>query len=351
MAEAKKKVKDQNTVKKTAPEKEVMTIYDYEQRYSRRENLRGAKLFLGFVAALAGVFLLVMFALVFLNVYDKNEYVGYGVGAALIVTFILVYVVPLVKIVKLGHFETNVNGYTAARAKRHNRKLRKQIAEKIIDLTSRVEGVGWYDSEVVGKLAIAVNTDDREGIKKQLTALYTGSVKKSAKDIIFKSSIKTAMYSAFSQSAKIDAALVVVVNMQLIKDIVFLYGFRPSDAKLAKIFVGVIRNSLIAYGLGGVQIGNTVVKTMGEAVRGIPLLGSAIAALVDSSVQGLTNGMLTTVIGYQTIKYLNREYKLQNILDGIEIVETQEEFEEACAELEKELKKEQKKGKKLAPAV
>ncbi len=329
---------------------EKMTIYDYEQRYSRRENVRGARLILGAAAALIGVFLFIFLLMLTLDVYDKNEYAGYATGGVSLLVFIFVYIVPLVRIMKLGHFETNVNGYTAAKAKRHNRKLRREIAAKIIDLTSRVEGVGWYDSEVVGKLAIALNTGDEEGIKTNLTALYSGSVKKSAKEMIFKCSMKSAMYSALSQTAKIDAALVVFVNMQLIKDIVFLYGFRPSDAKLARIFVAVIRNSLIAYGVGGMQIGNSVVKTMGEAVRSIPILGGAIAAIVDSSVQGLTNGMLTTVIGYQTVKYLTTEYRLQNILDGVDVAETQEEFAEACRELEKELKKEQRRGKKLATA-
>ena len=146
------------------------------------------------------------------------------------------------------------------------------------------------------------------------------------------------MYSAVSQTNKVDAMLVAVLNMQLVKDILFLYGFRPSDAKLVKIFGSVLRNSLIAYGLGGVKLGNTIVQSMGNAVKGIPLLGAAISTVVDSSVQGLTNGVLTAVIGRQTIKYLSEEYRLQDILDGIEIEETQEEFDETCKELEHELK-------------
>ena len=146
------------------------------------------------------------------------------------------------------------------------------------------------------------------------------------------------MYSALSQTSKIDAALVIVMNLQLIKDLVFLYGFRPSDAKLVKIFGRVLQNSLVAYGLGGMKIGNSIVKTMGDAVKGIPILGTAISVLVDSSVQGLTNGVLTAVMGYQTIKYLNQEYKLQEILDGIELEETEEELQETCAEIEKQLK-------------
>ena len=160
------------------------------------------------------------------------------------------------------------------------------------------------------------------------------------------------MYSAVSQSSNLDAAMVAMVNLQLIKDLVYLYGFRPSDAKLAKIFGAVIRNSLIAYGVSaaGSQVGNTVAKTV-SAMKGIPFLGSIIGMVVDSSVQGLTNGTLTTVIGYQAIKYLNTEYKLQNVLDGIEVAETQEEFFEACEDLERKLKKEQRVGgKKTATA-
>lgn len=118
----------------------------------------------------------------------------------------------------------------------------------------------------------------------------------------------------------------------------FLYGFRPSDPKLVRIFARVLQNSLIAYGLGGMKLGNTIVQSMGNVVKGIPILGAAISTVVDSSVQGLTNGVLTAVIGHQTIKYLSTEYRLQEILDGIEIEETEEEFAETCNEIEKQLK-------------
>ena len=327
-----------------------MTIYEYEQKYTKRENARGAKMFLTFVVAIIGVFLFVVLAMFTLKMYEFNEYVGYGVGGGCLIAFIFVFIVPVYKILGSGYFITNVNAYTATKAKRHNKKLRHDIASKIIDLTSRVEGVGWYDSETVGKLAIALHTKNEEGVKENLSALYAGSVKKSARELILKASLKSAMYSAVSQSSNLDVALVAMVNLQLIKDLVYLYGFRPSDAKLAKIFVSVIRNSLIAYGVSaaGSQVGNTVAKTV-SAMKGIPLLGSIIGMVVDSSVQGLTNGTLTTVIGYQTIKYMNAEYRLQNVLDGIDVAETQEEFAEACESLENELKG-QHAGKKVAVA-
>ena len=164
---------------------------------------------------------------------------------------------------------------------------------------------------------------------------------------MLKASLKSAAYSALSQSSKLDAAVVAMVNLELIKDLVYLYGFRPSDAKLAKIFVDVIRNSLMAYGVSATS--SQVVSKIGGATKAIPILGGVISTVVDSSVQGLVNGTLTMIIGRQVTKYLYTEYKLQDILDGVEIVETQEEFDEACKYLKKELKKEQRDtDKKLA---
>ena len=324
-----------------------MTIYEYEQKYSKRENAHGAKLFLTFAVAIVGVLLFVLLAMFAMKMYELNEYAGYGVGGACIIVYIFVFIVPVCKIFGSGYFITNVNAYTASKAKRHNKKLRHDISKKIIELTSKVEGVGWYDSETVGKLAIALQARDEAGVKENLSALYAGSVKKSAKELILKASLKSALYSAASQSSKLDTAMVAMVNLQLIKDLVYLYGFRPSDSKLAKIFAAVIRNSLIAYGVSaaGSQVGNTVAKTV-STIKGIPLLGSIIGMVVDSSVQGLTNGTLTMVIGYQAIKYLNVEYKLQNVLDGVDVAETQSEFIESCQELEKELKKEQHSTRK-----
>jgi uncharacterized membrane protein YcjF (UPF0283 family) len=265
-------------------------------------------------------------------------YAGIATTAVCAILYILFYLVPIIKIFKSDYFIVNVNAYTAREAQRHNKQLRHNIADKIIEFTSSVEGVGWYDSKVVGELAIALKAGNEKGVIQSLSNLYSDSVKKSARELITKAALRSGVYSAVSQTNTIDAALVAFVNLQLVKDIVFLYGFRPSDPKLLKIFARVLENSLVAYGLGGVRIGNSIVQTMGNVVKGIPVLGTAISTLVDSSVQGLTNGVLTAVIGYQTIKYLNQEYRLQAVLDGIEIDATEAEVEETCVEIEQELK-------------
>lgn len=316
-----------------------MTIYEYEERYVKKENTKGASFALRMFAVLIGLFFVWCLFSITKTLWDINKYAGYAATAVSALIFIFCYIVPVCKIFRTDYFVTNVNYKTAAGAKRRNRQVRRNIAEKIVDVCANVPGVGWYDSAAAEKLEAGLKSRDDEIIKEQLTVLYKSSVKKSAKDIIFKCSLKSAAYAALSQSSKTDAMLVAVVNLQMIKDIVFLYGFRPSDARLVKIFGAVLRNAFVSYGLGSLKIGNGIARTMGDAARGIPILGTAISVLVDSSVQGLTNGTLTAVIGFQTIKYLNTEYKLQNILDGVEIVETEEELTETCSELEKELKK------------
>lgn len=321
-----------------------MTIYEYEEKYVKRQNVKWAKTILYLLAALIGVFFVWCFFSISKTIWDMNVYAGYAAAGVSVILFVVVYIVPLVKIFRTEYFITNVNYKTAAKAKRHNKKARYDIAEKIVELCGTVAGVGWYDSYSVEKLEAGLKFRDDAVIKEALTSLYNGSVKKSAKQIILQNSIKSAMYSALSQDKKIDAMMIAVVNLQMIKDIVFLYGFRPSETRLVRIFAAVVRNSLVAYGLGGAKIGNGIVRTMGDAVKGIPLLGDVIATVVDSSVQGLANGTLTAVIGFQTIKYLSVEYKLQNILDDVEVAETEEELEETCEELEKELRK-KKHGK------
>ncbi len=333
--------------KKTQDEQPKMTIFEYEEKYVKRQNTRAAAFFLRLIIALIGLFFIWCLFSLSKSVWEmcgKNNYVGYGAAAVSVVLFVILYIVPVVKIMKTDYFVTNVNYKTAAAAKRKNKKLRYKISARIVDLTKTVSGVGWYDGATVAKLETALKDHDDKAIKQNLSELFSGSVKKSAKEVIFKCSMKSALYSALSQESKIDSALVAVVNLQMIKDIVFLYGFRPSDSRLVKIFAAVVRNSLVAYGLGGLKIGNGIARTVGDAAKGIPFLGTVISTLVDSSVQGLTNGTLTAVIGYQTIKYLNKEYKLQNILDGVQIDETEEELTEACEQIEKELRKNKRGG-------
>ena len=284
--------------------------------------------------------------------YEVNKYAGYAVGVLLILAIIFLFVVPIVRIRTKDKFSVDVTAYNAIRAKKHNAALRKSLADRIIECyVSTTDGNTWYSGERVQKLVSARNSGDNAELRAALDEIYEKDVKKAVKGVITKCAVKSGAYSALSQQNTADALLVTAINLQMIKDIVFLYGFRPSDARLMSIFGKVLANSFVAYGLGNVKVGNAVVKTMGDVARSIPLLGSAISVLVDSSVQGLGNATLTAVIGHNTVRYLMKEYRLQNILDDAEITFTEEDFAVTCEDVKKELIAEGKDINKTKKAV
>ena len=320
------------TMKKKKDLNKKLTIYDYEEKYSSKENNEKAKKLLNIATFALGAIILGALFTLFKDVYDINKYAGYIVGGVEIIAFIALFVLPVIKIRRIDRFEINANAKTVKRAKRHNAKIRLNLANKIIEVYENAD-CNWYGSLGVEKLISAKEGSDYAQMKATLNEIYATDVKRAGRDIILKCAVKSGTFSAISQKDYTDVLLVTAINLQMIKDLVFLYGFRPSDTKLLKIFSKVLSNSFVAYGLSGVKLGNTVVKTMGDMARGIPILGSAISTLVDSSVQGLGNATLTAVIGRQTIKYLISEYRLQDILDGVEELSSEEEFASTCEEL------------------
>ena len=108
----------------------------------------------------------------------------------------------------------------------------------------------------------------------------------------------------------------------------------------------LLTRSLVGYGVGSINIGNPIAKTIGGVAESVPILGSVISILVDSTVQGLSNAILTAVIGRYTLAYLEKEYRLQSILDEVVITESDEEFAKECEEIKAGLAA--KKNKKPA---
>ena len=123
-----------------------------------------------------------------------------------------------------------------------------------------------------------------------------------------------------------------------------LYGFRPSDAKLLKIYRSVIVNSLLAY---GVSNGTTslISKGLSATFEELPILGSLISTAIASASQGIINGVMTGIIGVQTKRYLIKEYHLQDILDEIEL-DNPEDDKEMIEGISKEIKSQTKENKK-----
>lgn len=330
-----------------ANDNKKMTLEEYKENYSKPENTKPIKFGVFLLLACIGVIIFTCLLLVVLRLYEINKYIGYGSAALAVSIFIILYIIPVVQINKYKPFITNVDSKNVRHARKYNRKLRNEISDRMIDFTSKVEDISWYDEVLVGKLAIARNTNNDKDLKAVLTKIYDTSVKKEADRIISDHAVKVGLLTAASQSGHLDSAFVAIYELNLIKDLVYLYGFRPSDAKLLKIYKNVIVNSLLAY---GVSNGTTslISKSLSATFEGLPILGSLISTAIASASQGIINGVMTGIIGVQTKRYLIKEYHLQDILDDIEL-DNPEDDKEMIEGISKEIKtqtKENKKGKK-----
>ena len=327
-----------------------MTLAEYEAKYSKRQYTKYAKQIRIILATLIGIVIAVCLFLLVMKVYEINQYAGYVAIGVSVLVFIFLYIMPLVKIKSYETFEVNVNKYNVSKAKKHNKKLREDIADKMIEFSTSIEGVAWYNSDMIAKIALARHTKNDEELKKALSELYDKDVKKTANSIIRDHAVKVGITTAISQSEKLDTLFVAMYELNLIKDLVFLYGYRPSDAKLLRIYAVVLKNALLAYGIQSTtsNLASGIVQKIGGVMNSIPLLGQAISTVISSASQGIINGVMTVVIGEQTKKYLKDEYHLQNILDDIEIVdegledEMIKDVKEEILKSTKDLKKKEK---------
>lgn len=304
----------------TMKEVKQITFEEYKDKYTRPRNVKAIKGVMFLFEAAIGIVVATCLTLVVLRLFDIHEIAGYvGIGVAVLI-FVLFFVVPLIKIHKSKSFIINVDETTGGSAKRANRKLREEIADKMIDMNARVKDVSWYDPALVGNLAIARHTNDNEKLKETLTELYNTNVKKVADKMIQDCAIKVGIITAISKSEKLDTMFVTLFELNLIKDLVYLYGFRPSEAKMSKIYFGVLKNALLAYGVSATSsnLATGVLTTVIGATSKLNGLIGALASVISSASQGVVNGVMTVVIGYQTMRYMMQEYKIQNILDGFE---------------------------------
>ena len=335
-----------------AEEEKKITFEEYKQRYTKPENRKLIKAGMFILAGGIGVIIFTCLFLICLRVYEINDIAGYVTIGVSVLLFILLYIVPLVKITRTKYFITNVNDRTARNAQKHNKQLREEIADKMIDYNAKVEGATWYNEKLVGELAIArVAKKDKE-VKTLLSQIYEGDVKKQSRKLIRDHAMKIGLVTMFSQSQFVDTAFVAAYELGLIKDLVYLYGFRPSDAKLMKIYLTVLTNALTAYGISATSsnfVGG-IANSISNAVSKVSALSSVISVVVSSTIQGVVNASLSVIIGLQTRKYLLHEYHLQDVLDEVEFedVNEQEMINEVKEDILKNAKPIGKKAKLVA---
>lgn len=311
------------------------SIDDYEEKSIRDEDRSAVSYVLKLVIAVFGLFIISLLLGISDRIRSFNQTAGIVSLVIFAILFIYFYVRPIVRIYSMQYFESIGHAKNSKWANKHNEKMRRKIAERIINFNQHVTGADWYDEKLVVLLRAAVKNNDNKKIYEILTKLMNGSILKASNKIIVTSAVQSGIYTAMIPSQSIDALLVAGVNFKMIRDILFLYGFRPTNARLMRIFVNSIIGSVAAYGLEGSGIGSFLAR-LGS--RAIPVINESSSFLVDAAVQVFTNGTLTMWIGYKAIDFLKKEYKLQVILDDINVLDDNEEFDQTRKEVVSELK-------------
>ena len=311
------------------------SIDDYEEKSIRDEDKSAVSYVLKLVIAVFGLFIISLLLGISDRIRSFNQVAGIVSLVIFAILFIYFYIRPIVKIYNMQYFESMGHTKNSKWANKHNEKMRKKIAERIINFNQHVSGADWYDEKLVVLLRAAVKNNDNKKIYEILTKLMNGSILKASNKIIVTSAVQSGIYTAMVPSQSIDALLVAGVNFKMIRDILFLYGFRPTNARLMRIFVNSIIGSVAAYGLEGSGIGSFIARL---GARAIPIINESTKFLADIGVQVIANGTITMWIGYRAIDFLKKEYKLQVILDDINVLDDNEEFNQTRKEVVSELK-------------
>lgn len=271
--------------------------------------------FAAILAATAIIVILIIGALANLLslCFEVNRFFGYAMVAVTAILIALFVVRPIVKVLGARFFVTDITSDKCDMARRRNYRALKATARALVEYNTNPRNYKfkYLSAENAEKINTALDEGNKEGLKKAMRQAYATDVASCANALIWKSAGKVFLTTSVSQSDKIDAVSALLVNLSLVKQIVGIYGYRPSYAKLFRVYVAVLRNSLLAYGMQNVNWFNVFGKFFTGLAHKIPFLDT----LVDSAVQGTVNAFMTVLVGYKTKKYLCSDYKKQEKLD------------------------------------
>ncbi|WP_026391444.1 DUF697 domain-containing protein [Haploplasma modicum] len=242
------------------------------------------------------VFLLMLLSSV-LNVGEKlrniSKYLEYSFY---VLVFLLVYVLIL-RPVNIILFSPSFSIETTLdKPSKKNYKVYKKVSNRLIEQDILSDEVKKEIIDAKGnqeELNIVLNKVFNKHIKKQMNKL----IRKNAKTVMIS--------TAISQNGRLDLYTVVVVNLKMIKELVYMCGFRPNMKNLSKLTINVFTTALIAEGLENMDLSDLLPNSTLNAISDIPL----IKPVMSSLIQGISNALLTLRIGIVTRKYLFSDAK------------------------------------------
>lgn len=325
------------TQKEFSSDDEELAFIEYQENVSRSKEAKRNRTILIFLAIAIYLLGLGLFATIVQTIYQMNELAGIITGITLLVLYTTCFVFVIVGIFSKHSFDLEFkkrqNGHFSERV---NNKVRFEIAQNIKEQTFILDYLEKQNSkeyitskedqkvqafekiiEIVNKNEKhipSVHSPDAKELAENLSISFQkdGIIYKKAKSIIRRSSVSVGIQTALSQNTMIDVGIVAVKNMQLIKDLIWLYGFRPTNGQMNRILWKVIRNISTAFGLSQMPKSTTILSKMFNKNSNnfwVQLLGQVFSM----SAQFVTNGLMTYMIGKYTVNVLLNEYRIQDL--------------------------------------
>ena len=270
--------------------------------------------------------------------FQINQWLGYGAAAVTALLIILLIIRPTVKIFRAKYFITDVTADKFDETRKRNYRALKSVASALVAYNDDPKNAKfrYISPENTSALSRALRKGEKAEIKSALKTVYAGDVAKCANGLIWRSAGKAFLTTSISQNDRIDGLSVLLVNLSLVKQIVGVYGYRPSFAKMFRIYTTVLSGALIAYGMQNVNWFNVFGKFFSGVAKKIPFVDT----LVDSAVQGTVSAFLTLLVGYKTKKYLCSDYKKQEKIDmaGQDLKDSEDDEVRIAATLAKEIR-------------
>lgn len=328
----------QNIDETSADQDEELAFINYQEEvtHSKEEKRNRAIL----IALSVALYLLGLgvFAIIVQTIYQMNKIAGIVVAIALLIAYTTCFIVIIVKIFSKHSFDLEFQKRKDGHySERNNNKVRWEIAKNIVDQSVVLNYLDKMDDKKVltskeaekiasfRKLQNLVNKypgnkipsshkEDSINLAESLSISIRkdGVIYQKAKSLILKRSLSTGCLTALSQNTMVDASVVVVKNMQLIKDLIWLYGFRPTNAEMTKILEKVVKSVCLSIGLNTMQNGtNMAGKIFNKDSNNflVQVLGQAL----NMGAQFIGNGAMTYMVGKYTINALLRQYRVQDI--------------------------------------
>lgn len=322
-------------------ERSFKEYQDNHIKSAREKRSRAILILLTLMGYLVGIGL---FASITRNIYELNSIAGYCVGGLLTLFYTILFVLILRDIYSKHSFDLDFSSKPGSKNAEHkNNRVRWERAENIVNQNGAIhnlytkkkdhnQALDEIEKAVIlyGRKFPSYKSSDSQKLAENLSVRRkkNGVIYKKAKAIIWKKAVLCGTLTAITPDTLVDAGIIVVKNRERIKDIIWLYGFRPSDAERNRIRLKVITSACVGLGLSsrprGASLASKIFKKDSNSTR-VQRLGSVI----DRGAQFIGNGAMTYIIGRYTIRARISEYRRQDIFRK-QIANRNERYLEPC---------------------